>query len=307
MSTPEVSPGSAPDAGTANPAASPAAATAASTPPAAPTPPAAQTPAPPALSPQGLSPERLDQVISTTKPRGWISLVAVVAIVIATLIWSIVANLPQQTSVLGVISALAYSRDIAATADGVIVATSALTPGGMVKEGEVVATITPFDGGPVVDVKAPATGSITSIGQDNGAGVKVGDSVAVVQLPPDPSKGIVVVTFMSSADAITFTPGETASVSITNLAQSVTTQAEATVVTVSSSPATEQSMMVQAGSTGTMAAWMKQAGGSAYRVVLTISSQANIPPKLVPQAGQTVQIVNTFGTIHPIELLFGAK
>lgn len=296
MSTPAASPGSAPapDSATAAPAA-PAAAAA-----------AAAAPTPPNVSPQGLSPERLDQVISTTKPRGWIALLAVLAIVIATLIWSLVATLPQQTSGLGVVSALAYSKDITATADGVLT-TAGLAPGGMVTEGDVVAMIKPFDGSADVPVKASATGSITSIAQDDGAGVKAGDAIAAIQIAPDPSKGIIVVSFLSAAEAITFDPGETASVSITNLAQGVTTDAQATILSVSSAPATAESMMIQAGSTATMDTWLKQAGGTAYRIVLSISSGTNFPPKLVPQSGQAVQIVNTFGSVHPIELLFGAK
>jgi hypothetical protein len=41
--------------------------------------------------------------------------------------------------------------------------------------------------------------------------------------------------------------------------------------------------------------------------VLVISSSAKIPANLVPQAGQAVNIVNEYGSAHPIELLFGAK
>jgi multidrug efflux pump subunit AcrA (membrane-fusion protein) len=245
-------------------------------------------------------------VISTTKPRGWIALAAVIAILVIAFIWSVVANIPQQSSGLGVISSLAYSEQVTATADGTFGAVN-LNPGVEVKEGEILATITPYDGGPVVVVKSPATGRLSSISKGNGAGVYAGDLLAIVQVSPNPKKGILAVTYLSASDAITYTPGGITSVTITNLAQSATIDAQAEVISVSSSPASEQSMMFQAGSKGTVDKWLESSGGTSYRVALIISSPADIPSDLIPQAGQTIQIVNTFGSIHPIELLFGAK
>jgi hypothetical protein len=271
---------------------------------------AAPSPVTPATSAtaaaQGLSPERLDQVISTTKPRGWIALIAVFAIVIVTLIWSIVATIPQQSSGIGVVSSLFYTQAITATTDGIFDETG-ITPGGKVSEGQVLGTITPFDGKPKVEVIAAAEGTIAFVGQPNGAGVRAGDQLAIIQISPDPVKGIVVVTYLPAEVATTFTPGESATVTVTNLAQSVSTPALATVKAVSSTPSTTESMTLQAGSDDTVSEWRKQAGGDAYRVILEISKSSNIPADLIPQAGQLVEIVNTFGSLHPIELLFGAK
>ena len=257
-------------------------------------------------APQGLSPERLDQVISTTKPRGWIALIAVIVIIVSTFIWSVVATIPQQSSGTGVVSALAYSEDITATAEGIFTPLK-YSPGGAVKEGDSLATITPYGGGAKVLVKAPVSGTLAQISQNSGSGVRAGDVLGIVQIAPDPTKGIVIVTFLDEADAMTYFPGNLANVTMTNLAQSVTTLAQARVVSVSSSPATEQAMLVQAGSQGTVDAWIKAAGSNPYRVVLSITTDSKIPANLIPQAGQAVQIVNEFGSIHPIELLFGAK
>ena len=156
-------------------------------------------------------------------------------------------------------------------------------------------------------VKAPVSGTLAQISQNSGSGVRAGDVLGIVQIAPDPTKGIVIVTFLDEADAMTYFPGNLANVTMTNLAQSVTTLAQARVVSVSSSPATEQAMLVQAGSQGTVDAWIKAAGSNPYRVVLSITTDSKIPANLIPQAGQAVQIVNEFGSIHPIELLFGAK
>ena len=263
-------------------------------------------------APQGLSPERLDQVISTTKPRGWIALIAVVVIIVLTFIWSLVATIPQQTSGTGVVSSLAYTQEITAQTDGIFQTfvdsgAGVLGTGAAVKEGDVLATITPYGGGAKTVVKAQAAGSLSQVSVNNGAGVRAGDRLGVLRISPDPAKGIVIVAYLDEADANTYTPGDVVNVSMTNLAQSITTQAKATVFSVSSSPSTKQAMVVQAGSQGTVDAWLKAAGGNPFRVILTITSDSNIPANVVPQAGQTVNIVNEFGSVHPIELLFGAK
>lgn len=282
MSTPAVTP-SAPDSA-AQPSVAPKAAAAA----------------------QGLSPERLDQVISTTKPRGWIALLAVFTIVVATLVWSIVATIPRQSSATGVVSSLAYTEAITATLDG-IVSVSELTTGGKVKQGQKLGTITPFNGEPAVDITAPATGLVSSVGVLEGSGVGAGEEIARLLIPPDPAQGIAVITYLPAAVAATFTPRETATVSLTNLAQSSTVTAVATVVNVSSTPINSAAMVIQAGSEATADLWQQQAGGDAFRVVLLISSDVTFPANSVPQAGQLVEIVNPYSSVHPIELLFGTK
>ncbi len=273
---------------------------------AAPATPSAPAPAPALAPAQGLSPERLDQVISTTSPRGWIALIAVFVIVLATLIWSIVASLSQQTTALGVVSSLAYTETVTATTEGIFNAAGLLTTA-QVQKGQVIGTIAPYDGSAPVNITASATGTLGSVGQYNGSGVKPGDVIANVEIAPDPAKGIIIITYLSANDASTYFPGQSTTVSITNLAQSATTSATATVVSVASTPSNNQAMLLQADTEATVNSWQKQAGGEAYAVILSIASSADIQANLVPRARQLVQIVNTYGSVHPIDLLFGAK
>lgn len=270
-----------------------------------PSPTSPSTPATVRGAQQGLSPERLDRVISTTSPRGWIALVATIMLLLAAFAWSILATIPRQTVVNGVVSSLAYTEVITANAEGMFNLNVVLN-GSVVKEGDPIGTITRYDGG-VASVTAPVTGELTSIRQNNGTGVGPGDALGIIQIAPDPAEGVVVVTYVSASEAMTFTPGQTAEVSVTNLAQSVTTNAKATVLTVSSTPSRTDSISVQTTSDVTTQQLEAQAGGSPYRVELKIETTETVPANLVPQAGELVEIVNTFGTIHPIQLLFGAK
>jgi len=225
-------------------------------------------------------------------------------LLLATFAWSIVATIPQQTVVVGVVSSLAYTEIVTANAEGTF-NLKAGARGNIVKEGHLIGTITRYDGG-VVSVTAPVTGRLTSIRQDNGTGVRPGDALGVMRIAPDPAEGITVVTWVSARAAITFAPGQTANVSVTNLAQSVTTNAMATVLYVSSTPSPTDVISIESISDVTTQELEAQAGGSPYRVELKIETMETIPAILVPQAGELVEIVETFGTIHPIQLLFAA-
>ena len=266
----------------------------------------ATTPVAPKAAPQGLSPERLDEVVGTTKPRGWIALIALCAIVLAVLIWSLVAVIPQQSSGVGVVSSIAYTVDVTAPVSGVF-HTEQLTRAQGITEGQTLGTISPYDGSSTVTVKSPTAGSLNDVVVDNGSGVDQGQTLGRISVSPSPSKGILIVTYLSAATASTFFPGQKASVEVTNLAKSKTTVATAEILSVASSPSSQLNLETQAGSQSIADVWSSQSGGNPFRVNLLLRTDQDIPADLIPQGGQPVNIVNEYGTIHPIQLLFGGK
>lgn len=266
--------------------------------------PAAASATPPARPPRSGSPEALDQVTETTTPRGWWALGAVIVIVVAALIWSIVATIPQQVSGTGVVSSFNYSSTVAAPVAGVVKFEAAVDKS--VEPDSVIATVTPFGGGTPVPVTAGLTGSVNGIYVSDGEGVEAGESMATVVVSPDPQKGIIVGTFVPAADAMTYFVGQTAQVSVTDLALSQTSVATATITDVANSPSSLDGMANFSGSETIAQSWMTAADGTPYRILLNITDWPE-GDTLVPAPGEVVTIVNTYGSVHPIELLFGGN
>lgn len=253
---------------------------------------------------QQLSPERLDQVIETTTPRGWWALITIVAALAVVVLWSIFATIPRQTTGEGIVSSYDYMSQVSAPAAGIVTMSSPL--GAPVSAGEQIGTIVPPAGSSEVPVLASATGTLEEILHQNGAGVVAGQELATIQIEPDLAAGLNVVTFLPASEAITFRPGQNAQVTLTNLATGDTTGGSATVVSVASSPASLEAMTVQGGTLSVAESWMSNADGAPYRVLLTVTGLTGMSGADVPQAGQPVQITNVYGSVRPIQLLFGS-
>lgn len=274
---------------------------------AAPAPAQATAPAPGAAGPASANPEALDQIIETTKPRGWLALWAIAAAVAIALVWSIVATIPLQVANTGVVSAFAYTVDVSAPADGAVGFEQDIARD--VTEGEEIATITPFDGKPPVKVLAPASGQVQGIFVDQGQGVTAGTRMATVVRMPDLSsdRGIVVVTYVTANDAMNYNEGQSAQVTVTNIATSVTNVVSATIGNVANSPSSLEGMTNITGSQSLSEQWMKECDGAPFRVVLNITDWQGTNSSDLPAPGQVVQIVNTYGEVHPIQMLFGGN
>jgi len=259
--------------------------------------------APATPRPGSAAPESLDQVTETTKPHGWWALWAIAAAVAIALVWSIVATIPQQVSATGVVSSFNYSTVVASPIAGTVTFSSSLS--GSVTPDSTVATVTPYGGGTPVDIPAGVTGAIGSIDVSNGQGVEAGATIAKVVTTPDPSSGIIIVTYVPAADATTYSAGESAGVTVTNVALNTTSVVTATIMDVANSPSSLAGMETASGSSSLAQEWMTEADGTPYRIILSITDwPADVT---VPAAGEVVSIVNTYGTIHPIQLLFGGK
>ena len=83
------------------------------------------------------SPEQLDQLMQVTNPRGWIALAAVAAVLIVTLAWSIVGDLPEKVSGQGILIRSGGVAEVVPTTGG-RVTDVAIAVGDQVTQGQVV-------------------------------------------------------------------------------------------------------------------------------------------------------------------------
>ncbi len=252
------------------------------------------------------SPDSLDELITTTKTHAWWALWAIAAAVFFVFIWSLVATIPQQVSGVGVVSSFDYISDLSAPVAGIVDDATA-EPGGAVAAGEVVATVRPFDGGDDVPVVSPVDGTMHSVFVNKGEGVEAGTVLAQVVANPDPSKGIRVITYLPASAALAFDVGQVVSVSFTDITSGDSATTTATVQQVADVPSGIESMKISAGSATIAEEWMQEAGGTPYRIAVDITDWSSTGAGAPPAPGSVVSIVNTYASLHPIELLFGGN
>jgi hypothetical protein len=252
------------------------------------------------------NPESLDEIIVTTKTHSWWALWAIAAAVLAAIIWSFVAQLPQQVSAVGVVSAFDYISDLTAPTSGTVTtAATSVQEGGRVAKGQTLAYITPYNGGAQVPVASPVDGTIHTVLVSDGEGVVAGMLIGQVVTQPVPAEGIHVVTYLPASAALVFDVGQVVDVLYTNIASSESETTTATVTSVADVPTSLEAMTVSAGSEAIASQWLQEAGGTPYRVSLTMTEwPESIPP---PAPGAVLTVVNTYADPHPIELLFGGN
>jgi len=262
------------------------------------------TPQPPA-TPRASSPEALDEIIETTKSHGWWALWAISTAVVVALIWSFVAKIPIQAKATGVIPSLYYSTAITSPAEGKL--SINIQSNRNVSKGDTLAIVQPYDGSPAITINAPETGQVSEIYEGQGESLEIGTNIAQLVSPPNLAKGVQVVTFLPASSALKFSEGKIAKVTVTNVATSESTVVDATIILIANTPSSLASMETISGDASTSQQWLDQSDGSPYLVALIIKNWPTDKKSLSPAAGQIVQITNTYGSIHPIEMLFRGK
>lgn len=84
------------------------------------------------------SPEELDQLITVTKPRGWIALAGFICILLSGIIWGFVGSIPIEVNGIGMITANAGAANVIHSVQGRITDVR-VKPGDYVKKGDVIA------------------------------------------------------------------------------------------------------------------------------------------------------------------------
>lgn len=257
-------------------------------------------------SPAPRDPEQLDLVIATTKPQGWWALWALTAAVAITLVWAFIGTIPQQSSARAVVPEFPYQEIVAAPVAGTVHFDSALT-GTSLKAGGVIATITPLDGGPKITIVAPVAGQIDQLSAYSGEVVVQGQSLVSLDKPPPAQGPIELVTYIPASEALNFTEGKKVKITVTDFTTSTTSTFDADIADVAGTPSSLDSMTVFSGSASLAEKWDTAAGGTPYRIMLTIPKWSSGAKTALPSPGEIVEITNVYGSIHPIDLLFGKK
>lgn len=252
------------------------------------------------------SPENLDSIIATTKPQGWWALWSVTATMLVVLLWSFLGTLPQQTSAQGVVPTFPYEEAIISPLEGTIHFDSSLV-NQKITSGAALATLTPTDGGPDVTIVAPVSGEILKIEVFAGQGVTEGETLLSIAKAPDAQKPLTLVAYVPASDAMHYKQGKTVSVTVTDFATSMTSTIQAQIADVANTPSSLDSMAIFGGSATLAEEWLSEASGTPYRIVMTITDWSSLTETSVPSPGQVVEIANVYGSIHPIDLLFGGK
>lgn len=256
------------------------------------------------------SPESLDGIIATTNPRGWWALWAIAGVVVAVLIWSLVATIPQQKNASGVVSPYAYAHEVTATTAGIFEGNggTVASTGAMLrnlKQDEQVGTITPYDGGPVVPVLAPVTGQVTAIYVTQGAGVEPGTPIGSMNETIAGESALAISAWVPLSTAFILTEGEQAAVTISDVATGDTNTVTATIQAIADTPSTVEGMTTLLGNPDLAQQWSSEAGGQPYRVYLTLDLSTWPSSSPLPAPGAIVSIVATYAEVHPIQILFG--
>lgn len=264
---------------------------------------AQQTPSPQASAARS-APEGLDDVISTTKTRGWWALIAIAGAIVSILVWSLVATIPQQVVVPAVISVDTLTTTVISPVGGQV--TIKVADGAQVEKGQEIAAVTPFAGGKAVSITAPSAGAVSDIEVNEGQGVEPGTVITSVVRAPSADSGVLVTTFLPSAEAILFDVGAEVEVIVTDIETAKHSTVTATVKSVGVSPTNLESITAETGSPGIAADLSSRGGGIVYRVALELAPSADVSSaKVLP--GEIVEVVNVYDDQRPIDLLFGGR
>lgn len=112
-----------------------------------------------------------------------------------------------------------------------------------------------------------------------------------------------VVTYLPAGDAVRYTPGDTVSVALQDLAAGSTRTVRAAVSAVSDVPSSIEAMRATRFPEDLARELLDAADGVAYRVDLALPDPLSGPGR--PARGQLVEVTNTYDDPHPIELLLG--
>jgi hypothetical protein len=142
-----------------------------------------------------LSPDELDRLMRVTSPRGWLALIALLALIAAAVIWGVFGTVPVVISGdSGVLLGGDSRHQIVSQISGLVTEVK-VKSGDTIKEGEVIATVR-SNSGTESDVLSLYGGRLDSVVVEKGMLVKRGQDVAVVKSAKKP------------LEAFIFVPGE---------------------------------------------------------------------------------------------------
>ena len=241
------------------------------------------------------SAEALDEIVATTRPRLWIALVSLLALIALGVGWIFLGRIPLQVEAQGLVSQPDGSVVIPAPVTGAVdVVVASFTD---VVKGDTLAFITPFNDDPKATIVAAGPGTITSRLVQNGQGVQAGEGLFVLD-PPNDSNVVRVLAFASLQDVERFKAGQLVNVSLNSI------QIQGTVVTVSAVPIGATSLEAYGVPSLRAANLLANSDGLLFPVVITVNPPVGSDPL---KDGEVALVTNTYEIASPASLMFGGK
>lgn len=156
------------------------------------------------------SPEQLDQIVQVTNPKSWLALLAIGALLVTAVIWSVVGRIPVQVSGSAILLNSGGVKNVVSLASGQITAFY-LEQGELVEEGQLVAEIMPAGAAEAVPIYSSYDGRILELKADVGSLVGQGVSLASLEFAGEDVLQEVVM-YVSPADGKRIQPGMTAQI-----------------------------------------------------------------------------------------------
>jgi hypothetical protein len=247
----------------------------------------------------------LENILETTRSRGWWALGFISVAIVLVGIWACLAKVPQSTTGTGVVDALVYTFDLTSPATGNVSFTG--ITGGNIGAGVPLGTITTADGTKVPLISKSA-GQIASIEIGQNSYVRFGDSLLTVSTVADPSSPIQVVMFLGASDMLHYPIGAVVNVSATDVVSGRSVYTTAKVFDEGSTPSSEATLNDVNGNLSALTnQWMTKSSGLPFAVFLQIDNWPTDASSFSPRGGLVVNVSHTYDTVHPISWLFGGK
>ncbi|HEX5914770.1 MAG TPA: HlyD family efflux transporter periplasmic adaptor subunit [Rubrobacter sp.] len=136
-----------------------------------------------------LSPDDLDRLMRVTDPKGWLALIALIALVVPAVVWAIFGSIPTQLTVdNGILLHRDALHEVVSQTSGIVTEVSAKT-GDDVQEGQVVVHVR-TEAGAEVNVVTLFGGSVVDIAIGKGMYLDRGQQVAVVEVANKPLEAV---------------------------------------------------------------------------------------------------------------------
>lgn len=245
------------------------------------------------------SPEQLDQVMQVTPLRAWLALVALTAVVVATIVWSMFARVPIEVNGQGLLMGQEGVRRLRAPTDGTV--TQHRRGGDSVKKGDSIVRLQNAQG-QAVDITTDNDGIVIETYVHPGEAVQAGNPVANVEPLGDQLQAVL---FMSLNDAKTIEQGMPAHLSPSTVSPSQYGVLLGQVVYVSPFPASVLRLRTLLGADDLVQYVTR--GGPVYEVAVQLNRDPNTPSGYQWSSGSGPPIRLSTGTMTTAQVVLGEQ
>ncbi|MEF3306246.1 HlyD family efflux transporter periplasmic adaptor subunit [Paenibacillus sp. GYB003] len=272
------------------------------------------------------TPDKLDVLITITRPPYWIALASVLLLVAAAVAWSLTAAIPVRIGGAGVLTTPGGVVQVNALQDGQLTDIS-VEPGQYVERGQTIARMynpawaeAARPGDPAAQerlaaqtkVVAMQEGTVAAVHRGVGEWVKSGDSVVALQTG-DPRRDMEAVVYLPLEKAKAIGPGTAVRVKLSGEAAGENGALVGEVAHVASIPADRDRMLRMTGNAGMVEQFARQGPVAEVRIRLEREpahpsglrwTAPKTDSRFVPQSGLPCAVDFTIRTVRPIEWLF---